>query len=320
MPESRTETVGSFEMLWDCDHCGTKRLLGKSQRHCAECGAEQNPEKRYFPKDGEAVQVDGNAYVGGDRYCASCNAPMGAKAKNCTACGASMDGTKEVQGIAVTPTAPAATPAPTKSKGLYVLIGVILLVGLVYWRCVRTTEASMAVTNHTWERTIAIEVFGEVSREIWRGEGEIPADATGVVCARAQHGTTKVADGETCRDEKVDKKDGTFDVVKKCAPKYREEPVYGEQCTFTVLDWKPEAPLRASGTGLAATWPSTGVPEKEAARTVGARRQGARSETLKLGIGTQTCEVSETKWKYYTDGQTIKVQVHANGDIACRDL
>ena len=23
-----------YEMLWDCDHCDTKGLLGKSQRHC----------------------------------------------------------------------------------------------------------------------------------------------------------------------------------------------------------------------------------------------------------------------------------------------
>ena len=49
MLKEHIESQGFFEMLWDCEHCGTKGLLGKSQRYCAECGAPQNPAKRYFP-------------------------------------------------------------------------------------------------------------------------------------------------------------------------------------------------------------------------------------------------------------------------------
>jgi hypothetical protein len=29
----RVESQGFYEMLWDCDHCDTKGLFGKSQRH-----------------------------------------------------------------------------------------------------------------------------------------------------------------------------------------------------------------------------------------------------------------------------------------------
>ena len=68
MGEIRTQSEGHFEMLWDCEHCGTKGLLGLSQRYCAECGAPQNPDKRYFPKEGEAKIVDGHRYDGADRW------------------------------------------------------------------------------------------------------------------------------------------------------------------------------------------------------------------------------------------------------------
>ena len=45
MAEQRVETDGHYEMLWDCDHCGAKGLLGLSQRFCAECGAPQKDRK-----------------------------------------------------------------------------------------------------------------------------------------------------------------------------------------------------------------------------------------------------------------------------------
>ena len=93
MPE-REESVGHFEMLWDCDHCETKGLLAKSQRHCPECGAPQSAIKRYFPKPEEQRPVDGHVYEGSDRHCPACNAPMSAKGTHCTQCGSPLDGSK----------------------------------------------------------------------------------------------------------------------------------------------------------------------------------------------------------------------------------
>ena len=46
-----------YEMLWDCEYCGTDKLLGVSQKFCPNCGSAQNAEKRYFPKDDEKVAV-----------------------------------------------------------------------------------------------------------------------------------------------------------------------------------------------------------------------------------------------------------------------
>ena len=95
----RSESEGFFEMLWDCEHCGATALLGKSQRHCAECGAPQNPAKRYMPTPEQQQRVDGHQYVGADRECPACRAPMSAKGTNCTQCGSPLDGSREVRGI-----------------------------------------------------------------------------------------------------------------------------------------------------------------------------------------------------------------------------
>src|SRR5689334_11908758 len=113
-------------MLWDCDHCGTKGLLGKSQRHCPECGAKQNPDKRYFPKEGEEQRIEGHNYEGADRSCGSCGAPQSAKAKNCTNCGAPLDGAAEVRGVP----APAAAPPPKQRRRWWIPVLIIAVIGL----------------------------------------------------------------------------------------------------------------------------------------------------------------------------------------------
>ena len=59
----RVVSEGFYEMLWDCDHCDTKGLLAKSQRHCANCGAPQSAYKRYFP----TVDGDNNISPGAPR-------------------------------------------------------------------------------------------------------------------------------------------------------------------------------------------------------------------------------------------------------------
>ena len=39
--------------LWACRYCGSRKLLGKSHRHCPSCGAPQQNAPRYFPADAE---------------------------------------------------------------------------------------------------------------------------------------------------------------------------------------------------------------------------------------------------------------------------
>jgi len=162
----RTESQGFYEMLWDCDHCETKGLLANSQRHCAGCGAPQNPDKRYFPKEGEAKKVDGHRFEGSDRHCPACNTPMGATASNCTKCGSPLDGSKEVRAVA----APVAPATPRRKIWPFVVGAIALIVFLTWFFFIRTKDAKLTVAAHRWERSIAIEKYGDYPVEAWRDE------------------------------------------------------------------------------------------------------------------------------------------------------
>jgi hypothetical protein len=317
--EERTESQGFYEMLWDCDHCDTKGLLAKSQRHCAECGAKQNPDKRYFPKEGEEQRIDGHKYEGADRGCGACGAPQSTRAHNCTNCGAPLDGAAEVKGV-VAPV----TPAPPKKRRWWIPVLVIAVIGLgifgIWYRFIRKQSATMTVTAHRWERVIPVEEYNDFSEEEWRDH--VPADARLVTCHKKQRSSKQVEDGEECRNEKQDKKDGTFEVVKKCKPKYRSEPVEDDWCSFRVQRWKevPSAAVRAVGAGLQPTSPAATL-SANTPPAIGARRAGPQRETLTLELGEHRCAVSDATWRKYKDGDKAKVQVIAStGELVCDSL
>ncbi|HEY1557609.1 MAG TPA: zinc ribbon domain-containing protein [Kofleriaceae bacterium] len=316
---SETETSeGFFEMLWDCDHCGTKGLLGKSQRHCPECGAPQNPDKRYYRSPEQQKQVAGHSYVGADRTCPACGAPMSANGKNCTQCGSPLDGAKEVRGVDERPAAPIPRP---KRRRLWPWV-LLCLAGLgfsMWWLFLRTREAQVTVTAHRWSRTIAIEQFGPVQRSAWRDQ--IPAGADLPTCSRKERATRQVSDGEDCHTERHDKKDGTFEQVKKCTAKTRSESVDDDWCTFTVRDWTKVDARAANGRDLAPAWPDATIAPARSPLAP-QRRAGARQETLTLDFGEAgTCDVSDATWRKYTDGQTLTVDVRArSGGIVCGSL
>ncbi len=310
----RTESKGFFEMLWDCDHCEAKGLLAKSQRHCPECGAKQNPDKRYYPKEGEEQAITGHAYEGSDRHCPSCEAPMGAKAKSCTTCGSPLDGAKQVKTVASATLPP---PKPRRWPKVVIILGVIaLVIFLIWFFLIRTKVATMKVTGHEWTRTVGIDEFADLPSEGWRDA--MPSDARLPQCERKERTTKQVPDGETCKEEKVDKADGTFEKVNKCKPKYRDEPVYDDYCRYRVSRWHQVDERKLSGNGLAPQWPTQDLPSVQANDFLGAKRQGKRTETYILVFDGKRCEVPEAKWRGFTDGQAVKVEVRArSGELVC---
>jgi hypothetical protein len=318
----RTESAGHFEMLWDCEFCEAKGLLAKTQRHCAECGAKQNPDKRYFPKEGEEQKIDGHKYEGADKVCPNCDAPMGKLAHNCTNCGAAQDGAREVKGVA-TPVVPV---AKKKSKWwIWLIVGVVVLVGIVVLvkYCNRTEEKTITVAAHRWEMSIGVEEYGNERKSDW--EDHMPRNAQSSSCVMKQRTTKKVPDGEDCKMEKVDKKDGTFEKVKKCTPKFRSEPVDDRWCTFTVREWREIDRIKTAGNGTTPAWPASGLPPEQYTETLGAKRRGSKKASYLLdmsGLETkQTCDVSEAVWKKYSDNQKAKVEVKSRtGEVVCDSL
>jgi len=321
MAEERVESKGFYEMLWDCEFCGTRGLLAKSQRHCAECGGKQSSDKRYFPKEGEEKRVEGHKYEGADRYCPACNAPQGALAKNCTHCGSPLDAGREVKGVA----APLPPPRPKRRIWPWLVIAAVVVLGLgflIWYRFIRTRSVQLTVAAHSWDRTIEVEEYGEQCTSAWRNE--VPGDARAVSCHREQRSSRQVPDGEDCRDEKHDKKDGTFEIVKKCKTRYRSIPIDDDRCSYTVLRWQPvaSAAQRSHGSGLMAQWPALSLPATGPQPVLGARRAGKRTETLVLELeGGQRCEVSEQVWRKYADGAKIVAEVRASsGNVVCSSL
>lgn len=312
MSTERVESQGVYEMLWDCEHCGTKGLLGKSQRHCAECGAPQDANKRYFPTEEQKKRVDGHVYEGSDRHCPACNTAMGAKAKACTHCGSPLDGSKFVERKVVA----AVAMKPKRKIWPFVLLGIAILIVAIWFLFIRKKTAQLEVTAHRWERTIAIEEYANVQESKWRNE--TPSNAAGMSCMRKERSKKQVQDGEECKLEKVDKGDGTFEELNKCRPKYRSEPVEDDWCTYTVQRWKRINDATAKGDGMNPTWPTTEYSDNVSA-VLGAKRAGAKTEKLILDFGKgKSCAVPESTWKQISDGQKVKIEVRArSGDLVC---
>ncbi len=313
----REESLGHYEMLWDCPHCETKKLLGKTHRHCPHCGAPQDSTKRYFPSDADKVKVEDHVFTGTDLTCGSCGAAQSAKAEHCGQCGAPVGGAKAV------PLVTEAKPVAKRRRSYvgWILMGLVLVGGLVWFQCVRKKTVGMLVTGHSWATAITVEEYREVADEAWRDQ--VPTGARQVSCMRKQRSTRSVPDGERCADEKKDKGDGTFEVVRKCTPQTKQEGVDGDHCRFQIDRWIKVEDLKQAGKGLVTAWATP--PAAAVQQGQGARRTGAKQATylLELNDGKRkhTCEVEEAVWKKYADGAQIKAKVRASsGELVCSEL
>ena len=324
-----SRSAGTFEMWWDCAHCETKSLLGKSNRFCPNCGAQQDARRRYFPPDGQEQAFNGE-FDGADKFCPACGTPNGAMAHNCRHCGSPMDGAGEVGRVADAVNAPppprAAAATPTKrSWWLYALIA-FLAVSCCFCGVALTwkKDAKATVSGHRWERTVDVESYDAVNDSAWCDS--MPMGAYNVSRHREQRSTKKIADGETCSTRKVDRGDGTFERREECRPKYREEPVYDERCTYVIDRWHTVRTARANGGSLSDSpqWPRTNLRQTGQCR--GCEREGGRHEkyTLELkGPGGESwdCELNEAKWRGVREGAVHDVQVGVlTGTVDCSSL
>lgn len=303
-----SRTVGVYEMWWDCAFCETKALLGKSNRFCPNCGAQQDATRRYFPPKGQETAAN-HEYDGADRECPACKTPNGAKANNCRNCGSPMDGSQEVARVADRSSAApkvGQAAAPKKKRWPWVVggIGVALFAFCllsVFW----TKDVGVTVTSHSWERAIDVETLTAVRESAWCDS--MPSGAYGVSRSREQRSTKQIPDGETCTTRDVDRGDGTFERKQECRTKYRSEPVYDDRCHFTIDRWKVSRTERATGAGLepAPSWPP--VRLSRTGSFLGAEREGDRRETYTLSLRgddakTYECTMNEARWAGIPDG------------------
>jgi hypothetical protein len=317
-----------YEMQWDCPYCGTKKLLGKTQRFCPGCGAPQDPAKRYFPVEEDKVAVEDHEYVGADRLCGACGSPMAAKAQHCTQCGSPLDGAKEVRRVqeaAAAPQAAAAIPKRALSAGCVVgclgllgLGGILFLVTMLWNR-----EVEARVVGHSWERSIAVERFEARQESAWCDE--LPSGAYGVSRSREVRSEREVPAGEDCQRVRVDQGDGTFREEQRCTPRVRKEPVYAEKCRFTIDRWVAARTEKTAGSGLAPApaWPTLSL---RAGQCRGCEREGERRQSYRVQLSSDAggrfeCTFDEPRWRTFTEGARFKMKVGVlTGAAACGSL
>lgn len=336
------DSEGVFEMLWDCQNCGTKKNLGKTHRFCPNCGTPQNPRWRYFPSDADKVRVDDHVFEGGDQVCSSCGHLNGGAAEFCGRCGAPTDGSEraakidsrqKAEGLGfagqdlqsrlhqeydaavgrITPEAQAATQK-RKRRGwiTYAVIGIVLLLvaGAVFL-FTRTEDKTVQVSDHRWERTINIEVLRAESGS--SSCGSEPVDAYGIDRRYEQVDTRRVPDGETCSNRQVDQGDGTFRQERVCETRYRNEPVMGYVCYYTVNRWRNGRSVEATGDRSdPIVWPDLNL---RSGSCVGCEREGTRDEAYILildevgGDDRYECDVNKNLWERTSPGNTFTLRV-----------
>ena len=319
-----------YEMLWNCEYCGATKLLGKTHRHCPQCGAAQDPSARYFPPDEEKIAVRDHVYFGVDWKCVNCQTPNSSAAAFCGNCGSPKDGAGRVELAHDKPDEAEqdAAPPPASNQGgggkgkllgccvMVIIGGLALFCALsMFW----TKSSTLTVSGHTWERTIQIEAYGPSSASDWCDD--LPSGAYDVRESDKQRDVEKVPDGEDCITKNVDNGDGTFHQAEECTPRYRDEPIYDEWCSYTVDSWAQSRVASASGSDLSPSWPDSGTKTCNKPR-VGCEREGTRSEAYTVtfrGDGeTHSCDLSESEWRSLTDGDTVQGEVSmVTGGLQC---
>lgn len=353
MPDSYTcglmWSMPTYEMFWDCRSCGSTKLLGRTHRHCPNCGQVQDPAWRYFPSEDEKIAVEDHVFVGVDWVCERCDTPNAASAAFCVNCGDARDGVekdvtlqeavlagaqkgereipKRTSGFA-RPEEPSEPEAPSQSLIVRILvlaflIGIPALVLLLALAFCWTRDTEVRVTGHSWERTVGIERLEATSSSDWCDR--MPRDAYSVSRSQRKRDTRKIRDGETCRTVNRDNGDGTFSTRQSCSPTYRYEDVYDAWCSYSVDRWRKARSAVASGKGLspAPTWPDVRV---DGCSRRGCTRRGARRGSyfvhLVDGDGEKVdCDLDEGAWSRMTVGSRWKAQKRVLLDnVVCRDF
>ncbi len=318
-----------YEMVWDCRYCGAKKLLGLTHRHCPNCGAQQDPNARYFPADHEKVAVQNHEFVGVDVQCRYCGGASSKRAHNCGQCGAPLVEGAAVQPLAHVASQPLAAAATTPPRGgtwkivlpILALGAVAVVVVAVLWK----RPQQFVVASHTWQRTINVERFGPSRESAWCSE--LPAAATQVSRHRERHGSSKVPDGETCHTQKKDRGDGTFKEEQVCTPKFKDEPVYEEKCDFLVLKWSQLRQEAAEGANVADAphWPAVKLG-LSGCSVPGCEREGARNESYIVVFKDRAgesyrCSLAENAWSRFDDGKRYSGKLRALvGSLDCDSL
>ncbi len=225
-----------------CGYCGARNPAGS--RSCSQCSADLTGSQVRA-----AGQVIGspNTAPAAAVNCPACHSSNPADAQRCGACGAPLR-------PASAPPPPAQTARSGFPKGL-ILIGLAVLAGIILVISLLSStarELSAVVQSVSWQRSLNIQQYREVTREDWRSS--IPAGAELLSCRSRLAGTSSQPAANSVKvcgtPYLVDMGNGYAEAVQDC---YYE--VYEDYCTYRGMDWVTVDTLVVSGTDLNTYWP-----------------------------------------------------------------
>jgi hypothetical protein len=338
----QNETHASFEMLWDCQACGTKKLLGVTHRHCPHCGCPQKADDRYFPADGEEIKIANHIYCGADWSCVACGNPNNNKASYCGSCGCSRDGANSVhrktQGAtdlnhnqtekSVGDTHATANKSAEKPKGPWIktllVVGIVSIMAYVFF----PRKDSGVIEGHKWERILKIEHSVRKNQSI---ECSSVKPSMKILSQRTVSQEQKVQDGETCRDvcnkTKIDLGDGSFkiqnDCHPQCSPRIITKNVLISMCAIEYAEWQMKREVTKEGHSVDETleWPEAKLSERSLTG-YGEERLARKVEELTVIIDRkgklEHCEISSFDvWKKFRIGDSVKLKSSVIGGRYC---
>lgn len=349
----------TYQMFWDCAHCGTKKLLGISHRHCPNCGAAQDENKRYFPPDGEEVELHNHIYYGVDWDCQYCSTPNSKNSNNCVNCGGPKEGTfdvdlvgeakkpkvkntsnndtttnsvqkvqKPVESISNTYQSSSQESSGNGMKIVMGLMGIIFvfLIGFLIYGHMKITDHTITVAEKTWSRSIDIEEYRRVSDTDWCSS--MPSDAYNVKSFRDVRSHRQVADGQTCHTEKKDRGDGSYTSERVCQTKYRREPVYDNRCNYMVNRWRFSNKELSSGTGSSKPYDPDVSKYKSVGNILGSKRVAGRNENYTVSFRYQddgksvseNCYYSQNTWSLFNINGQHQGKVRMIGGLICSEV
>jgi len=289
-----------------CGFCGTRNPAGASK--CSQCGSDLPTGA----KRSSVGRVVGAFSEGLEEpiKCANCGRLNPGDRLKCQNCGSSLKrGETRKQPVTTTVSVPI-------NRGLWAAgaVAVILICAAIYFLFLRTQQIKGVVVSSNWQRSVAIEAFGPVQLEAWRGD--VPADAEQVSCTEKVRSveTEQPASGrydEVCGTPyNLETGGGFAEVVQDC-----EYQVYDNYCSFTVNDWQPVSTAELQGAGLSPDWPDPALAINQ--------RVGNQTETYEcvfessgktytyatgsLG-GFLQCEIGST-WNLTINGVGAVVQI-----------
>jgi ribosomal protein L40E len=255
-----------------CPYCGTRNSGDATS--CVQCGGDLSEGARRTT--GRVIGAfDTQSGPLPPVVCPSCGTENPGGNKTCSACGASLE--RRESGVGK----PVEKPAEPKKKApvwLFVILGVFILLccGLVAMFAFRTGETSGTVRDVSWERSITIQVLGDITLEDWRDE--LPAGVQPLACTeqlRSTQNEPAPRSKEVCGTPySVDTGTGIAEVVQDCVYE-----VYDDYCEYTTKDWKDGETFMAEGRDYDPYWPQVQLKTEQ--------REGERNERYLVYFETE---------------------------------